>query len=209
MLYPIALRALNFIVSGLPTHYRGKVKSSIETEIKLAAPNAAEGRRLLLAHGFFELSPRTFERNLVLDDDTRSIRASDRLLRMRQAGELVTCTYKGPAIAGSIHKQREEREFTATNFDDVLNVFAGLGYRSCFRYDKFRTEFAVPNQPGLATLDETPIGTYFELEGQADWIDRTANALGFDATKYITVSYARLYLDWCSMNAITPGDFVF
>lgn len=209
MLYPIALRALTCIVSGPPTHYRGKVKSAIENEIKLALPSAAEGRLLLLAQGFLEAVPRTFERNLVLDDPAQSIRPAGRLLRLRQAGELVTCTFKGAPIAGSIHKQREEREFTATNLDEVVNVFAALGYRPGFRYDKFRTEFAIPNEPGLATLDETPIGNYFELEGPADWIDGTASSLGFDTTQYITESYSRLYLNWCTANAVTPGDFVF
>lgn len=209
MLYPIALRALLCIVSGPPTHYRGKVKSAIENEIKLALASAAEGRLLLLSQGFLEVVPRTFERNLVMDDPAQSIRASGRLLRLRQAGELVTCTYKGPSIAGSIHKQREEREFTATNFDEVVSVFTALGYRPGFRYDKFRTEFAIPNEPGVATLDETPIGSYFELEGPADWIDRTASSLGFHPTQYIISSYAGLYTNWCTANALTAGDFVF
>jgi adenylate cyclase class 2 len=45
-------------------------------------------------------------------------------------------------------------------------------------------------------LDETPIGTYAELEGPPAWIDRTVSQLGIDPTTCITDSYGKLFLDW-------------
>ena len=45
-------------------------------------------------------------------------------------------------------------------------------------------------------LDETPIGTYAELEGPTEWIDRTLTELGVDPATCLTESYGKLFLDW-------------
>jgi len=61
----------------------------------------------------------------------------------------------------------------------------------------------------MATLDETPVGNYVELEGAPAWIDRMARRMGFAERDYITASYARLYLDWCRKNRVKPSNMVF
>ncbi|MGA2714413.1 MAG: class IV adenylate cyclase [Bryobacteraceae bacterium] len=184
------------------------MKAPIETEIKLALSSAAKGRALLRRLGFKTIAPRIFERNLVLDDGRGSLRERRMLLRVRSAGKTVTCTFKGPEMP-SRHKRRVENEFTASDFDSCLAVFAGLGFHEAFRYEKYRTEFARDREPGIATLDETPIGIYMELEGPARWIDRTAKALGFSRDAYITASYGQLYTDWCEVRGIQPTDMRF
>ncbi len=188
--------------------YPDRLKRPIETEIKLAVPNAAEGRALLRRLGFKTIAPRVFEQNLVLDDPRGSLREQGVLLRVRGAGKAVTCTFKGAEMPGP-HKRRVENEFTASDFDSALAVFAGIGYHEAFRYEKYRTEFARDGEPGIATLDETPVGVYMELEGPARWIDRTAKALGFPRDAYITASYAQLYTDWCEAAGIQPTDMRF
>jgi len=55
-------------------------------------------------------------------------------------------------------------------------------------------------------LDETPLGVFLELEGPARWIDRTARALGFSESDYITDSYAELHRRSRGGEA---GDMVF
>jgi adenylate cyclase class 2 len=75
-----------------------------------------------------------------------------------------------------------------------------------FRYEKYRTEFARGSEPGLVTLDETPVGNFMELEGPARWIDHTAKVLGFSRDAYITDSYGKLYEDWCAARNLVPGD---
>ncbi len=62
---------------------------------------------------------------------------------------------------------------------------------------------------GMATLDETPIGIYLELEGSSRWIDRMARLLGFKQEDYITVSYARLHMEYCKRKQVARGDMVF
>jgi adenylate cyclase class IV len=130
------------------------------------------------------------------------------LLRVRGAGKIVTCTFKGVEKAGR-HKSREEREFHADDLEACVGFFAALGFREAFRYEKYRTEFARAGEPGHVTLDETPIGGFMELEGPARWIDRTAKELGFSAAAYITESYSRLYDNWCAAEGIEPGDMRF
>jgi adenylate cyclase class 2 len=164
----------------------------METEIKLRIPNPTAAEHQLLDHGFEILHPRIFERNLIFDTPDLTLRNSGRLLRLRDAGGTVTLTFKGPAEPGK-HKSREEREVHPDNFDDMKIILERLGYQVTFEYDKHRTEFHRPGAPGIATIDETPVGTFMELEGDAAWIDRTAKELGFRESDYILASYATLY----------------
>jgi adenylate cyclase, class 2 len=163
-----------------------------ETEIKLRVNSHDDAHRRLLAHGFFVSRERVFERNLIFDTHDQSLRASGRLLRLREAGTGSVITYKGPAETGK-HKSREETEVGVANFDEMQVILERLGYRVTFRYDKHRTEFCLTGSPGIATIDETPVGTFMELEGAPEWIDEIAEHLGFKESDYITESYATLY----------------
>ena len=183
-------------------------KGTHETEIKLAVPDAAGARRLLRAGGFRVSRPRVFEANTIFDTKSGGLRKSSRLMRIRSAGRVFTVTFKGPPLV-SRHKSREELEFTASDAKTVADILERLDFHPTFRYEKYRTEFRQPRRAGVAVLDETPIGTYLELEGTESWIDRTARALGFAETDYITASYGRLYVEWCKRKKHTPGGMVF
>ena len=86
-------------------------------------------------------------------------------------------TYKGPATRDG-YKSREEIEFDVSDPDTFTLVLERLGYHPTFRYEKFRTQLRIAGEPGLITIDETPIGVYLEIEGPQDWIDSTAARLG-------------------------------
>jgi adenylate cyclase, class 2 len=179
-----------------------------ETEIKLRVDDLREARRRLSAAGFRIWKRRVFESNVVLDTDARTMRADGCLLRLRRAGRIKTLTYKGPPRTGK-HKSREERELQIPDADTLLRIFESVGLKPVFRYDKYRTEFMRPNSAGVATLDETPIGLFMELEGTPAWIDRTAKRLGYSEAAYITASYGRLYLEWCEARGVQPADMLF
>lgn len=195
--------------------------SPIEVEVKIAVTSAARVRRVLRDTTFSVVSPRVFEQNLVLDNARGSLRANGLLLRVRTSGRrnavaTALCTFKGPSLeTPTHHKKRVEREFTVSDADECLAVFAGIGYHPAFRYEKYRTEFARParkgerGKQGVVTIDETPIGVFMELEGPALWIDRTAKELGFSRNDYITMSYARLWERWREEHAIPAGNMVF
>jgi adenylate cyclase class 2 len=180
----------------------------VETEIKLAVPGPRQARALLSSTGFQVTRPRTLEINLVLDDKKGSLRGSRRLLRLRKAGKIVTLTFKGPPLPGP-HKSRPEYEVGLSSLEYAETIFGALGYRTVFRYEKYRTEYARPGESGHALLDHTPIGTFVELEGAAKWIDRTAHEFGRARKDYITLSYGSLYLSYCKQHGLPPTHMVF
>jgi adenylate cyclase class 2 len=179
-----------------------------ETEIKLAVPDVRTARRLLAKVRFTVSRRRVFESNIIFDTARLTLRRASTLLRLRQAGRLTTVTYKGrPAVAK--YKTREELELQIADAAAMHAIFERLGFHPAFRYEKYRTEYRQNRGAGMATLDETPVGVYLELEGPPGWIDRTARQLGFTERDYITGSYARLYLNWCRENRVKPSNMVF
>jgi len=179
-----------------------------EVEIKLAVSGAAAARRMLRAAGFCVSKRRVLEKNTVFDASSQTLQKSARLLRVRETGKVGKLTYKGRPDNGK-YKSREELEMDLSDTRTLSVIFERLGYYPAFRYEKFRTEFQRSGSPGVAMLDETPIGAYLELEGSPTWIDRTARRLGFAETDYITASYARLYVEWCEARGVEPGNMLF
>jgi adenylate cyclase class 2 len=178
-----------------------------ETEIKLRIGDVAAAQQLIEAHGFHVAVPRVYERNVVLDNAAAELRESRQLLRLRQAGQVVTLTFKGVSSAGR-HKTREERETRVSNFAEMLIILNRLGFQETFVYEKYRTEFCA-DSGGVITLDETPVGNFLELEGEAEWIDATAHLLGFQEEQYLTSSYGSLYLEWCQRAGTEPENMIF
>ena len=178
--------------------------SGRETEIKLRAASAAEARAGIEAAGFVEARARAFETNQLLDTPAGSLRSRGEVLRLRQCGGQTILTYKGPATRDR-HKSREEIETHAGDAAALLAILARLGFEPTYRYEKFRTEFARPGEHGVAQVDETPIGAFIEVEGESEWIDRTAAQLGYSEADYIVDSYATLFRRYCIDNSIEAG----
>ena len=180
--------------------------SGHETEIKLRVESVERGQQLLERAGFLLHTPSTLEVNVVYDTQDRTLRQTGRVLRLRDYGDARVLTFKGPAVATK-HKTRLETETSVGSTEVLAAVFAELGYRPVFRYEKMRAEYRFDS--GTATLDETPIGIFIELEGDPEWIDASALRMGFGESDYITESYGRLYLAHCAEQVIEPGDMVF
>jgi len=182
----------------------------IETEIKLSVPEGADAAtRLLESHGYRELAPRALQTDQIYDLPDATLRKSGRLLRIRSSEGKAILTFKGPVLAGR-HKSREELEASTGEGGVLAEILNRLGYIPSFRYEKYRTTFgdAVAVADALIALDETPIGVFLELEGPADWIDQTAQRLGFGTGDYITGSYATLYRDYLKLRG-GPADMLF
>jgi len=112
------------------------------------------------------------------------------------------------------HKVREEIETEVRDARELRRILAGLGMRESFHYEKYRTTFRMPGSQRWAArllieLDETPIGTFVELEGPAKAIDRAARALGFSKNEYIVANYLRLYAEECMRRGEKIGEMVF
>ena len=185
-----------------------------ETEIKLRWQGSAEEARVLIEHHGYSLSsPRTLEVDQLFDLVSGALRQSDQVLRLRRTssadgGQRAMVTYKGCA-SRQIYKSREEIEFDVSDPAAFTLVLERLGYHPGFRYEKYRTMFKAYGEPGLITIDETPIGVYLELEGPQAWIDSTAARLGFPAERFLTVSYAGLYREHLEQHPEAPRDMTF
>ena len=185
-----------------------------ETEIKLSWQRSAEEARALIErHGYSLSSPRTLEADQLFDLGSGALRQSDQILRLRrtssaEAGQRAMVTYKGCA-SREVYKSREEIEFDVSDADAFTLVLERLGYHPSFRYEKYRTMFKAYGEPGLITIDETPIGVYLELEGPQAWIASTAARLGFPAERFLTVSYAGLYREHLEQHPEAPPDMTF
>jgi len=181
----------------------------VETEVKIRLTDTADAKLRLSGASFAISVPRRFESNTIYDTPDLTLRNSQMLLRLRQVGTESIVTWKGPYRAGP-HKTRPELETSVGSLETFRQILHALGYDPSFRYEKFRTEYQQPSLPdGTVTLDETPIGDFFELEGPADWIDRTAALLGFDRGAYVLESYVRLYVNDCAAKGVEPSNMIF
>jgi len=193
----------------------------IETEIKFRVADLAALTQRLKSAGFQLQTPRSFESNILYDTPDRQLRARTEILRIRNYAGHWTLTHKrlpapiqgsNPGPDSARHKHRIETETEIAQGAALADLFLSLGLVAAFRYEKWRTEWADPNDHGAAghcVIDETPIGNYAELEGSSDWIDLAAQRLGVDPANYITLSYGRLFDQWRMQHRSSVEDLTF
>src|SRR5271163_4113080 len=183
--------------------------SAIETEIKFRVHDVDRLERSLHAAGFHRETPRTFERNILYDTPERRLRLDRQILRIRQYGDKWVLTHKKIPDAGDtgLYKHRVETETIIGDGETVATIFAALGFTPAFIYEKWRTEWA--DGVGHCVIDETPIGTYAELEGPEEWIDKTAAALGVNQSEFQNESYGRLFDLWKQDTGSSANDLTF
>ena len=116
---------------------------------------------------------------------------------------------KLPTAASRLHKVREEYEVETRDRRVLSSIVETMGFKLAWRYEKYRTEFRRPREKGKILLDETPVGDLLELEGSADWIDRTAIKLGFSKDDYITLSYRSLFVEYHREHPEIGEDMLF
>lgn len=208
-----------------------------ETEIKLKISDLRAFHRALKRMGARLAGPgsgRVHEENLIFDTPQGGLAKHGQLLRIRietpdtrgksrtpNSKQRVILTFKHP-VAGSRgdhsgrphHKVREEIELQVSEAAALTKIFEGLGMSGWFRYEKYRTTFQLPASKAwarglLIELDETPIGTFVELEGPAEAIDRAAHELGFSKADYVLKNYLLLYMEDCRKKGTPPRHMLF
>jgi adenylate cyclase class 2 len=183
---------------------------AIETEIKFRVADVDGLNRRLEAAGFRLETPRSFESNTLYDTPDRKMRARTEILRIRGYAGRWVVTHKRLPDAGpgeDRHKHRIETETEVADGAVLATIFESLGLTPAFCYEKWRAEWT--DGEGHCVVDETPIGNYAELEGEAEWIDRVAMRLGVDASDYITLSYGRLFDLWREEHHSGAQDLTF
>lgn len=182
----------------------------VETEIKFRVEDLAGLTRRLEEAGFRLETPRSFESNVLYDTPERQMRARTEILRIRNYAGRCLLTHKRLPDIGpgeDTHKHRIETETLVSDGDALAAVFLSIGLVPAFHYEKWRTEWE--DGEGHCVVDETPIGDFAELEGTAEWIDRTAQTLGVAQSDYITLSYGRLFDKWKERHGSSAQDLTY
>lgn len=166
---------------------------------------------------------RVLEQNTLYDTPDSDFRSRRRLLRLRvetpapsPGRRRAVLTAKAPARSPmgrggrpvrARFKEKAERERIVRDPRCWPAILRSLGLRPGFRYEKYRSEFRLPGVHVF--LDETPVGTFLELEGAPRAIDRTARLLGFTRGEYLRGTYWDVYAADCRRRGLTPRNMVF
>jgi adenylate cyclase class 2 len=178
----------------------------LEREIKLRFDSASDARAAVMGIGAAPLNARRFQEDRLFDTDGEDLRRQRCVLRIRSDGQRSLLTFKGPVQPGPM-KLREELETAVSNGDVLHQVLQHLGLHVWFRYQKYREEFAC--EEVVIAVDETPIGTFLEIEGTEAGITATAAALGRTTRDYILDSYYGLFVRYRDALGFRGTDMVF
>jgi adenylate cyclase class 2 len=164
-----------------------------EVEIKFRIDDARALTWRLKASGFRLITKSTHEINTLYDLPGQPLRLRGELLRLRKYGADWVLTHKAKGKFGR-HKVRIENETKVSDGVKMETILLALGFAPTFRYEKFRAEWSAGK--GHVVVDETPIGTFGEIEGPSRWIDQVASQLGIQPSDYITDTYSGLFMAW-------------
>ncbi len=177
-----------------------------EIEIKFRIENPKALVRRLKKIGFREITPSTHEMNALYDLPGQKLRKRGDMLRLRKYGEKWVLTHKAKSKSAR-HKTRVELETKIENGEQMDAILRALGFAPTFRYEKYRAEWS--DGVGHVVVDETPIGTFGEIEGNPRWIDKTARALGIGPVDYITETYAPMFFAWKRRTRSKAAEMTF
>lgn len=180
--------------------------SILEREIKLRFADAAAARQAVLAAGATPLRGRRLQEDCLLDTVDGLLHKRRCVLRVRLESGKSLLTFKGP-VQLSPMKLREECETIVGDGFVLIRVLEELGFRVWFRYQKYREEFASGDV--IVAVDETPVGTFVEIEGSEDGIASMTQALARTPGDYLLDSYRTLFAQYCEAQGIEVQDMLF
>lgn len=178
----------------------------LECEVKLRFDSPETARTAVIAAGAQPLKPRRLQSDALFDTPERMLTARSQVLRVRIEDGHSFVTFKSP-LAHPTLKLREELETAVGDGERLARILEGAGFRTWFRYEKYREEFALDEV--VIAVDETPVGTFVEIEGTDPGITAAAVALGRGPADYIIDSYRTLFVRFCAERGVAAGDMVF
>ncbi len=215
----------------------GTRKANLEIEIKLRVTDVrALRRRLMQLNTLYDTPKKDLARRGQLIRIRTEQPSSTTARKNRMLPPKALLTYKGPPPKSGMtirqanderrsksrYKVREEIEIAVSDGEQMGRILGALGLCPLFRYEKFRTTYAIsaragsiwsPNEKSVRRLkievDVTPIGTFLELEGTPSSIDRVARLLGYSHSDYITQTYGALYIAHSRLHGYKPTNMLF
>jgi predicted adenylyl cyclase CyaB len=165
-----------------------------EIEIKFVVKDTKAVTDKLRKLGFRISVGRHREKNFLFDDAAGSLQKAGKLLRVRKTPSTQTLTFKGPILATSKLKHREEIECRIENAETMIRILEEVGFKVRTQYSKYRTVFE--KEEFNISLDETEAGNYLEVEGPSDEkITKLGAKLGYSEQDFVRRTYAELIGD--------------
>lgn len=173
-----------------------------ETEVKIKIDNldAIKAKVIEMRAELFK------KRALQVDyayDNKGKLRKNGESLRIRDNSIL---TYKGPKQKGSKIRINEELEVMVDSGKYLEQILAKLGYFPTQRKEKYRESYIF--HLTQICLDETPMGSFLEIEGSKEGVLDVAKRLGFTEKNFNNQSYGTLWEEYAKKHKI-KGDMVF
>jgi adenylate cyclase class 2 len=178
----------------------------MEREIKLRFDSPEAARQAVDAVGATLVRARRLQCDALFDTSDKALMLRQAVLRIRRDGDRSYVTFKNP-LAHPTMKLREEFETAVADPAVMSAVFAQLGFSVWFRYEKYREEFR--SGDALIAIDETPVGTFVEIEGSEQSITAIADRLGRAPSDYVLDSYRSLFVNDCVARGVEPTHMVF
>ena len=178
----------------------------LEREIKLRFPDVEVAKAAVLQTGATPIRGRRLQEDCLLDMPDDSLRRRRCVLRVRVESGKSYVTFKGPVQPATV-KVREELETVVADGPVLIRIFEELGFRAWFRYEKYREEFALDDV--VIAVDETPVGTFVEIEGGDRGIADMAIALGRNPSDYLLDSYRSLFCQHRTQLGLPITDMLF
>ncbi len=180
--------------------------AQLEREIKLPFDSPETAREAVASVGASPFTDRRLQHDRLLDTTDALLTSRRSALRVRTDAGRTILTFKGPPRASTM-KLREEIETDGGDADILLMIFERLGFRVLFRYEKYRQEY----KKGDVTIavDETPIGTFVEIEGHEADVAAVAHAMGRGPDAYVLESYRGLFTRHCEERRVPVTDMLF
>jgi adenylate cyclase class 2 len=178
----------------------------IEREVKLRFASPEDARAAILAAGAAPLRSRRLQEDALLDTEDESLRQRRCVLRIRTEAGKNLLTFKGPVLPGSM-KVRDEHETVIGDGEVLQRVLEELGLHVWFRYEKYREEYAAEDV--VIAIDETPVGTFVEIEGGEEGILAMTIALGRSPSDFLLDSYRGLFIKHRDEFGLTGANMVF
>ena len=162
----------------------------LETEVKFFLPDLDLIRGRILELGA-QSRGRCLEANVRFEDDRRSLRKKQSLLRLRR-DQKIKLTFKAPPPQeNGQFKVLRELEVEVSDFDTMHRILEAIGFHREQVYEK-RRETLVLNDTHFC-LDSMPYGNFIEIEGPPPDIKYFADRLDLPWNQRILLNYIEIF----------------
>lgn len=173
-----------------------------ETEVKIKIDNLDAIKNKILEMRAELFKKRALQVDIAYDSKNK-LKKNGECLRIRDNTIL---TYKGPKQKGSKMKIREEIEVMVDNGKYLEEILGKLGYFAVQKKEKYRESYIF--HLTQICLDETPMGSFLEIEGSKEGVLDVAKRLGFCEKDFNSQSYGQIWEEYAKKNKI-KGEMVF